>query len=89
MSDTNNHYAYFSITNSFDPVEITKLLGVKPTDCGKKGDIHPKTKRERQFSRWTLHSRVEKTLPLEDHVRDVLDQLDREPEALPRGIRTI
>ena len=36
MSDTNNHYAYFSITDSFDPVEITKQLGVKPTDCGKK-----------------------------------------------------
>jgi len=81
MSEHNEYYAYFTIANSFDPDEITRRVGISPTDSWRKGDIHPKTGHARNFSRWSLRSRLETTASLETHVRDVLDQLDANPAA--------
>lgn len=79
MSEPSEHYAYFTITDSFDPGEITRRVGVSPTDSWKKGDLHPKRRMERKFSRWCLRSRLEAYSELEDHIRDVLEQLEQNP----------
>jgi hypothetical protein len=79
MSEENEQYAYFTITDSFDPAEITQRIGVEPTKSWCKGDLHPKNQMERKFSRWSLASRLDRTADLEDHIRDVLAQMDQKP----------
>src|SRR5689334_1226581 len=80
MSQPNEQYAYFAVTGTFDPEEITSRAGVGPSDSWRAGDLHPRTRMERKFSRWALHSRLPRNEPLEAHIRDVLDQLDENPE---------
>jgi Domain of unknown function (DUF4279) len=77
MAKTNEYYAYFSISGSFYPDEITQRLGITPTECSREHDLIPGTERQRKCSRWSLHSRLEKAeSDLELHVVDVLNQLD-------------
>ena len=76
MSKPNEQYAYFTVTGSFDPDEITRRLGTSPTDSWRKGDLHPRTSMERKFSRWCLYSRLPREEQLENHIIDVLAQLD-------------
>jgi hypothetical protein len=57
MTDPNEQYAYFTITRDFDPTEISNLVGVAPTESWIKGSSNPHTRRQRPFSRWSLHSR--------------------------------
>ncbi len=75
MTEPNEQYAYFTLTGDFDPADISKLLGVTPTECWLKGDVNPRTLRERKFSRWSLYSRLERNSSLEDHIMDVIKQL--------------
>jgi hypothetical protein len=79
MSEDNEQYAYFTVTDSFDPAEITRRIGVEPTKSWRKGDLHPKNQMEQKFSRWSLASRLDRTADLEDHIRDVLAQMDQKP----------
>ena len=58
MTKDNECYAYFTLVGEFDPKEITQRMGIEPTDSWMKGDINGKTKLERKFSRWSLHSRT-------------------------------
>jgi hypothetical protein len=81
MVDDNQQYAYFSVSDGFDPVEITARVGVPPTECWRRGDICPRRQMERKFSRWSLYSRLGRDRELEAHIADVLDQLDANPEA--------
>jgi hypothetical protein len=81
MSEENKCYAYFTVVGDFDPNAITERVGLRPTDCWRKGDLNPRNGLERKFSRWSLRSRLETTKPLESHVTDVLDQLDANPLA--------
>jgi hypothetical protein len=76
MSQPNEQFAYFTVTGSFDPEELTLRAGVGPSESWRAGDLHPRTRHERKFSRWFLHSRLPRNEPLEAHVKDVLDQLD-------------
>jgi hypothetical protein len=76
MTDQNNCYAYFCIRDSFDPEQITKRLGVEPTETFREGELIPKTSMTRKTSLWALYSRLDKTARLEDHINDVLNQLD-------------
>jgi hypothetical protein len=76
----NEQYAYFTVVNDFDPAEITARVGVQPTKCWRRGDVCPRTHRERRFSRWSLYSRLGRERDLEAHIRDVLAQLDANPE---------
>jgi hypothetical protein len=87
MSRPSEQYAYFTITDSFDPEEITHRTGVNPTDSWKKGDLHPKRGMERKFSRWSLCSRLEADRSLEDHIRDVLVQLEQNPSEFQKLAR--
>ena len=75
MTEPNDQYAYFSITGDFDPTEISRIVGVAPTESWQKGDVNPRTQFERKFSRWSLHSRLAKTCDLEAHMGDVVEQL--------------
>jgi hypothetical protein len=77
MSQPSEQYAYFTITDSFDPEEITRRAGVNPTDSWKKGSLHPNRRMERKFSRWSLRSRLETSCDLEAHIKDVLAQLEQ------------
>mgnify|MGYP001018388942 CR=1 FL=1 len=79
MSEDNQQYAYFTITGSFEPEEITRRVGVEPTESWRKGEVHPKNQRERKFSRWSLASRLDRSAELEAHIRDVLVQVDQKP----------
>lgn len=81
MVKDNEQYAYFSVSNGFDPVEITARVGVQPTECWRRGDICPRRQMERKFSRWSLYSRLERDEELEAHICDVLAQLDANAEA--------
>ena len=72
----NELYAYFTITGDFDPADITARVDVEPTESWRKGELHRGNQLERKFSRWSLHSRLDRTADLEDHIRDVLSQLD-------------
>ena len=81
MVEDNQQYAYFSVSDGFDPAQITARLGVEPTECWRRGDICPRSQMERKFSRWSLHSRLPRDQELEVHIRDVLAQLDVNPEA--------
>jgi hypothetical protein len=81
MVEDNEQYAYFTLGGNFDPAEITARLGVQPTECWRRGDACPRTHRERESSRWSLHSRLDRGRELEAHIRDVLAQLDTTPEA--------
>jgi hypothetical protein len=80
MND-NEQYAYFTVTGDFDPTVVTTRVGIEPSESWRKGDLHAKNHLERTFSRWSLHSRLAKTEELEDHVRDVLAQLDQRAES--------
>ena len=81
MVQDNHQYAYFSVTDGFDPVEITARVGVEPTECWRRGDICPRRHMERKFSRWSLHSRLSRDQEMEAHIRDVLAQFDTNTEA--------
>ena len=75
----NEQYAYFSVVGDFDPVEISRMIGLQPTKCWKKGDTNTATHRERTASRWSLQSRMPHTESLEAHINDVLAQLSTHP----------
>jgi hypothetical protein len=75
MTEPNEQWAYFTLTGDFDPADISRLVGVKPTECWLKGDVNPRTQMERKFSRWSLYSRLERNRSLEDHISDVIQQL--------------
>lgn len=82
MVEENQQYAYFSAYGDFDPDEVTTRVGVRPTEYWRRGDICSRTQRERNFSRWSLFSRLPRDRELEAHIRDVLAQLDVNPEGL-------
>jgi hypothetical protein len=77
MSEPNQQYAYFTVTGLFDPDEVTKAVGVEPTESWQQGVANPSNGRERKFSRWSLESRLSRDADLSDHIKDVLDQLDK------------
>jgi hypothetical protein len=76
MQNPDTWYAYFHVRGSFDPDDITRRLGVRPTKTAREGDAIGDTSKKRPCSRWELHSRLAPAASLEEHVKDVLDQLD-------------
>lgn len=85
--DENSQYAYFTLVGDFDPAAISAQLGLEPTESWVKGSLHPRTQRERQFSRWSLKSRLSPDSALEQHVTDVLAQLDGHETAVVAASR--
>ncbi|PYV62522.1 MAG: hypothetical protein DMG95_09320 [Acidobacteria bacterium] len=75
MSTPDTCHAYFVVTGSFDPAEITRRVATSPTYSVGLGEPGRYAKAAK-CSRWELLSRLETTAPLETHVQDVLTQLD-------------
>jgi hypothetical protein len=73
---TNKCYAYFMVSGSFDPAQITERMGVNPTESSLEGELIKGSKMVRKCSRWILRSHLDTTATLEQHVSDVLAQLD-------------
>jgi len=72
-------YAYFHATGLFDPVEMTRIIGAEPSDYWAAGEEfarrgHPL---RRQTSKWTLHSGLDETKRLSEHVDCLLHALVR------------
>jgi hypothetical protein len=82
MTKDNEQYAYLTFTGDFDPDTITARLQLQPTECWRKGDRNERTHYERKFSRWSLNSRLDRSVSLEDHVQDVLIQALERAEAI-------
>jgi hypothetical protein len=80
-AETNRQYAYFSVHGDFEPDEISRVVGVPPTESWKKGDLHPRRRLERKQSHWRLRSRLPESAQLELHILDVVEQLDENPSA--------
>jgi hypothetical protein len=76
MQKPDTRYAYFHVRGSFDPDDVTRRVGVTPTETKREGDAIGTTSKKRPCSLWALYSRVDPYAPLDEHVRDVLDQLD-------------
>jgi hypothetical protein len=81
MANANKCYAYFYVEGSFNPAQITERVGINPTNSWLEGDVIERTKMPRKCSRWQLRSRLETTATLEQHVSDVLAQLDENRKA--------
>ncbi len=81
MVKDNEQYAYFAVAGDLDPDEVTARTGVPPTERWRRGDVCPRTYRERTSGRWSLHSRLGRDQELEAHIRDVLAQLNASPDA--------
>ncbi len=80
VKKTNKCYAYFMVSGSFDPAQITERMGINPTESSLEGDLIRGSKMVRKCSRWILRSRLDTTVALEEHVSDVLAQLDAKKE---------
>ena len=72
----NEQYAYFSLRGDFSAVDVTSRAGVTPRKFWQKGDLHHGG-RVREESWWSLESRLPRGATLEDHIKDVLEQLDK------------
>lgn len=82
MPKKNEQYAYFAlyITDEIDPNAITAKIGLKPTEVWKKGDFDALRKVAKKETFWQLTSKLPHTDLLEDHIEDVLNQLDIQSE---------
>ena len=69
------------VAGEFDPAQLTKRTGITPTETSIEGDPIRGSKMLHKCSRWILRSRLDTTASLEEHVSDVLSQLDAKPEA--------
>lgn len=82
LAKANEQYAYLTFTGDFDPQTITDRLRLSPTETWQRGSLNERTMREHKFSRWSLHSRLDRSAALEDHIRDVLNQAESSVEAM-------
>ena len=51
-------------------------MGVLPSETGRAGDAIGRAQHKRKNSLWILRSRLQSSGDLDEHVKDVLDQLD-------------
>jgi hypothetical protein len=84
MQRPDTQYAYFHVRGSFDPEDVTRRVGVTPTETKREGDVIAATSKKRPCSLWALHSRVNPSAPFDEHVRDVLDQLNSSKAAFEK-----
>jgi len=69
---TYREYAYFSVSGPGTHEDVTKALGVKPTECWNVGDICARTGQPRRFMAWRLSSGLDDTSPLASHIEQLL-----------------
>jgi hypothetical protein len=84
--DKNSAYAYLSIDEFSCPVdELTRRVGIEPTEAWQAGDVVPPVRFPRKYSAWHLKSRLSHSEEVERHVVDLLEQI-RGREAVLREI---
>ena len=89
MQKPDTWYAYFHVRGSFDPDDVTRRVGVTPTETKREGDAIGTTPMKRPCSLWALHSRVNASAPIHEHVRNVLDHLDSNKAAFEKLSREL
>lgn len=89
MQKPDTWYGYFHVRGSFEPDDITRRLGVTPTKIAREGDPIGNTTKNRPCSWWELHSRLGPPATLEEHVKDVLNQLDMNKTAFAEVSREL
>ncbi|WP_158969222.1 DUF4279 domain-containing protein [Chachezhania sediminis] len=72
-------YAYFRVTGLFDPADVTKAIGIEPTEAWAVDDKYSRNGRSfsRHSSKWTLGSGLDDTRLLDDHLEALLFRLER------------
>jgi hypothetical protein len=74
----NECYAYFALRGfPMKPEEVSATLGLKPSESWSAGDPHRIPGQIREDNFWRIESRIARDarVELEDHVKDVLEQL--------------
>ena len=77
----NKCYAYFALRGfTMSPDEVSVALGLKASKSWRAGDSHDAHRipgKKREESHWRVESRIARDaeVPLEDYVKDVLEQL--------------
>jgi hypothetical protein len=66
----------FCLWGAFDPDEISRKVGVAPSETARAGDTVGKDGMKRKNSLWAFGSRLEASAPVDLHVKDILDRLD-------------
>lgn len=69
-------YASLCLWGTFDPDEITRRVGVAPSETARPGDTIVSYGVNTKISLWALRSRLDSSDSMEMHVTDILDQLD-------------
>jgi hypothetical protein len=59
----------------FDPDEITKHIGLPPSETHRFGEPIGRTKAVYKLNMWRLRSRLSNTTGIQEQIKDVLDQL--------------
>lgn len=68
-------YAYFVLFGDFDPEEITRRVGIVPTNTEHVGQVNRRSGRRAEYARWELRPNLASPADLEDHVTAVLAAL--------------
>jgi len=84
---TDREYAYFRAVGSFDPAEITKILGTEPNECWGTGDEFERRGHtfNRRSSSWKLESGHNDNEDLDVHISALLAKLRRQRDGLLRA----
>ena len=61
---------------TFDPDDVTRLVGLEPTETWRRGDRHPRMPRRRQSSRWKHEPARQSTFFTEEVVTALLDVIE-------------
>lgn len=77
IPQTDRSYAYFCVKGTFDPKDITKLLGIEPDDSWELGDNHQRGGRtfQRRFSVWKRNSGHDDKTDLDQHLKTLIHVL--------------
>ena len=79
-------YAYLGISDfNCDPSEITKIVGVRPTETYKKGDLIGKTKLRCRQSGWQHKVKADTSLELDALIKKIFKKF-RNTQKLKLGI---
>lgn len=74
--------AALTLTGAFDPAEITRQIGIEPTQTARRGDSIQKTKIRHKTDVWSLSTGKQESLDLDALVRMILDQIGERAPAV-------
>jgi Domain of unknown function (DUF4279) len=64
-------YAYLSITGVGCHEDVTKILEICPSEAWNAGDLNPRNGAKRKFMQWRLHSGLDDTHSIDEHVSSI------------------